>query len=417
MSVFNLTPATNTRTRNESAVLLELLRHKHVSRVRLAELTDLSATTITKIINNFLQAGLVEEDQATLLRASSEGAGRPRTALRLIPQARYAVGVYLRMGEVQIGITDLRAQVLHTVTMPFDVELSPEAALAQVAKRILRELAEQDIALDRVMGVGFGLNGSVDPLTGVNYYAPGLEWHDVPTYDILAAHLPLPVCADNNVRLMAIGEAFFGDYQQYKNMALVYVHYGLGSGLVIDGQILRGAYAAAGQISEMTVITDVDSNCFHSEIRDLGSLLTEPNLIRDGLTVAEANGQTELAAYLASDAVDKLECFFDEAQAGNEAIKAFLHERATYLGIGLANLINLLNPELILLAGNIYSKGHAVMLEPTQAAMNRWAFSDLGQRVKLAVVPLGRPIGVIGAAAFALDSFFYRQGGGEVMGR
>ncbi len=417
MSVFSLSPATNTRTRNESAVLLELLHHEHVSRVHLAELTALSATTITKIINNFLQAGLVEEDQDTSLRTSSEGAGRPRTALRLIPQARYAVGIYLRSGEAQIGITDLRAQVLHRVALPFDRTAPPEKVLGQVATGILEALASQGIALERVVGAGFGLNGSVDAESGMNFYAPGLEWHNVPTYDILKSHLPLPVCADNNVRLMAIGEAFFGDYQQYKNMALVYVHYGMGSGLVIDGQILRGAFAAAGQISEMTLITAVDSDCFQGEIRDLGSLLTESALINDAANIAAAANQPDLGVYLRGDGEGRLERLFAESQAGNEPIKRFLHERATYMGIGLANLINLLNPELILLAGNVYSKGHAVMLPPTQAAVERWSFGNLGQRVKLAVVPLGRPIGVIGAAAFALDNFFYRQGGGEVMVR
>jgi glucokinase len=198
-------------------------------------------------------------------------------------------------------------------------------------------------------------------------------------------------------------------------MALVLVHYGLGSGLVIDGQILRGAYAAAGQISEMTFITHVDPNGFHTEIRDLGSLLTEPSLIRDGIIAAQEAQQHELAAYLRGDAPDKLDRLFAEVRAGNTTIKAFMHERAVYLGIGLANLINMLNPELILLAGNVYSKGHDIMLKPTQEAVDRWTFGDLGNRVKLVVVPPDRPIGVIGAAAFALDNFFYRQGGGEVV--
>jgi predicted NBD/HSP70 family sugar kinase len=405
----------NTRTRNENAVLLQLLRHEYISRVHLAELTALSPTTITKIINSLIQTGLVEEDQDASLPTINEGVGRPRTALRLIPDARYAVGVYLRNGEAQIGIANLRAQVLHSITLPFANTLSPEAVLTLIAKRMMRELDARQIDLERVIGAGFGLNGSVDPVTGLNSFAPGLNWRNVPTYDILRPQLPFPVCADNNVRVMALGESLFGGYQHYKNMALVYVHYGMGSGLVIDGQILRGAYTAAGQISEMTLIMAVDERCQHSRMADMGSLLTEPALIDDGCRAAAAAGQSELAAYLQSTAADRLERLFDEARRGNFAIQAFLNERAQYMGIALANLVNLINPEMVLLAGNVYTKGIDVMLPPTQAAMQQHTFGNIGELVQLAVVPANRPIGLIGAAAFALDSYFYRSG--EVVSR
>ncbi len=404
----------STKKRNISAILYTLLYNSYVSRAGLAQRTQLSPTTISNLVTELLNSGLVEED-LTVSNRRHEGVGRPRRALRLIPESRYAVGVYLRVGKVEIGITDLRARVLHTRVFSYDKTAGPEVILQYIARQIETVLAESAIPVERVVGVGVGLNGSVDPITGVNLYAPGLDWHHIPAQALLADHLPFPVCVDNNVRLMALGEAVFNKRPNIQHIALIQVHDGLGAGLIINGEILRGAHATAGEIGHTTILVENGKRCGCGGTGCLDTLISANALLEDAALIAQEHGQTELAQCLTSAEPGRLDRLFDEARHGNLPVLNLLQQRARYLGIVLANLLNLLNPELLLLAGSVYVKGQDIMLTPTREAMLAQAFGDLGSRVKLEVVAPDRNIAVIGAAGFALKTYFYSQGLEEVL--
>ncbi len=402
-----------TKKRNISAILYTLLQNNYVSRASLAQRTNLSPTTISNLITDLLAADLIEEDMDVSSRLH-EGVGRPRRALRLIPDSRYAVGVYLRIGKFEIGITDLRARVLHNRVFNFDVAQEPEIVFQQIATETQSALAGYDIPPEQIIGVGVGLNGSVDPASVINLYAPGLHWRNVPAQAILMKYLPFPVCVDNNVRLMALGEAMFNKRDNMQNIALIQIHEGMGSGLIVNGEILRGAHAAAGEIGHTTILMENGKRCGCGAIGCLDTLLTSSALIEDAAIIALENDQTQLADFLNSEQPDRLERLFVEARQGNTLMLSFLQQRARYLGVALANLINLLNPELILLAGSVYKNGQDIMLTPTRESMLEHAFGDLGSQVKLEVVMPDRNIALIGAAGFALKTYFYNQNLEEV---
>lgn len=397
---------------NLQAILYALLRHEHISRVHLAEITGLSTTTITNLITELLAQGIVVEEGTEALQ-QRRGAGRPRMALRLLPEARYAVGVHIGVGSVRLAITDLRANILDSLSLAHPLERSAEDVLAEVAQLIEQIITQNNIDTGDVIGVGVGASGLVNPDTGVNLVAPNLGWREVAIKKILAERLKLPVCVDNNVRAMALGEALFGSGKNVRMLAFVYARIGVGAGFVVDGQLYLGSGAGAGEIGHTTIISENGELCRCGNSGCLETLVSEPAIMALAQSLAEQNKNGVLAKHLQQVENPTIAQVFTAARAGDEATQQMLADRARYIGIALANLINTLNPELILLGG-IFAQGQDLLLPTIESAVRQRAFANLGKEVRLQPTSFGQNAGMVGGAALALTRFFYQQSLSEV---
>lgn len=395
------------KSHNLRAILYALLRQEPISRVRLAQLTGLSTTTITNLIAELLAQGLVAEEG---LEETEEprSVGRPRTALRLVADARAVLGVHIGVGRIYLALTDLRGRPQDCVTWEHAVEQSPEAVLEEVARRATELVVRNGREARAVLGVGVGASGLVDPETGINLFAPNLGWHDVAIRHQLAARLPWPVCVDNNVRAMALGEALFGAGQAVNVMAFVYARVGVGAGFVVGGEPYAGSGAGAGEIGHTTLIAEGGELCRCGNTGCLETLVSEATLIRRAEARAAQEPTGILAACLRTGEGSPVERLLAAARAGDEAARAILHDAAHSMGIALANLVNVLNPELIVLGG-LFAQGQDLLLPEAEATMRQRAFAHLGDRVQVRPATFGRQAGVIGAAALALRQFFYQQ--------
>jgi len=411
MSRVNTLTATpsNLRLNNQSAILSELLQHGRISRSRLAEHIGVSATTITKIVTELIELGLVEDAPQLDTPTTLARVGRPRTALQLIPDSRYAIGIYIRTGLMDVGITNLKAKLVQQFEVPFDVTESPESLFQQVMPMITDRLQEARIGLDHVVGIGIGAQGRVDAETGVNVFAPNLRWRSVPIADIVAQLSPLPIRVDNNIRLMALGEARFGGHRDIDNLAFLHVEGGVGAGFIVDGSIYHGADATAGEIGHTTILPENGDLCSCGNHGCLETLISEDAIVDAARRIAKTTEDRTLLNCLDDEQVDTLDCIFEAARSGNGEIMTMLLKRADYMGIAVANLINLMNPELILLGGRIYAKGADLLMPITQQTIEDRSFADLGKHVQVKIVsPESKP-GLVGSAGLALDRFFYRQ--------
>jgi glucokinase len=224
--------------------------------------------------------------------------------------------------------------------------------------------------------------------------------------------LDLPVCVDNNVRTMALAEAFFGDGRGVSVLAFVYGRIGVGAGIVVNGQVFRGSGAGAGEIGHTTIIPQGGETCTCGNTGCLETLLSEPVWIRHAENLAASHPDSTLAAYLElEDERSPIEMFFSAATDGDELAQQFIYRRSYYLGIALANLVNVLNPEMIILGG-MFAQGSDLILPIAEAKMREAAFAGLGEKVRLEVTSFGWRAGVIGAAALALTTFFYQHAEG-----
>ena len=437
----------NIKAHNLRAVLLTLLHQGPTSRVRLAQLTGLSSTTITNLIAELLDQGIVaetgKEGPAGAGAANHRdgngrtGAGRPATLVGIVPSARCAAGLHFGVDTIRVGVSDLFGNLLCYRVLPHPPDLSPARLLDRAADEIEDAIAQACVSRTALVGVGVGASGLVDPESGVNVVAPNLGWHDVPIREILARRLKVPVFVDNNVRAMALAEAMFGAGRGVSTLAFVYSRVGVGAGFVVGGDVYRGSRAGAGEIGHTTMIPAGGAPCRCGNTGCLEMLVSEPEIVRQAHVLAarapdsllaieltkdegrrtEDESSAEIVGRLSSSVVGEvadealdapIERVFAAARGGDRETLAMLDERAFYMGTALANLVNLVNPDMIILGG-LFAAGADLMLPRIEETMRRRAFAGLGDAVALCVTSFGRRVGAVGAAALALDAFFYRQ--------
>jgi predicted NBD/HSP70 family sugar kinase/biotin operon repressor len=399
------------KSHNVRAILLSLLQDGQISRVELAEKLSLSNTTITNLISELLDQGIILEEEVEI-HEKHRRVGRPRRMLRLVPSARYAIGVHIGVGIFRVAITDLFAEIIYNEIATFDLTNPPENVIKDIVRLIEAAIEMSKIERERVIGIGVGASGLVNYEEGINVLSPRLGWENVPIKHLMEIQLDLPVCVDNNVRTMALAEAFFGDGRGVNVLAFVYGRIGVGSGIVVNGQVFRGSGAGAGEIGHTTIIPQGGETCTCGNTGCLETLLSEPVWIRHAEKLAASHPDSTLAAYLKRECErSPIELIFSAANDGDEFAQQFIEDRSYYLGIALANLVNVLNPELIILGG-MFAQGSDLILPIAEAKMREAAFAGLGEKVRLEVTSFGWRAGVIGAAALALTTFFYQHAEG-----
>lgn len=397
------------KAHNLQSILLILLHTEKISRVELAKQTALSTTTITNLTAELLEADIIVEEEASQGAGERRNVGRPRTMLRLVPDAGYAVGVHIGIGLYRVAVTNLQAEIIHNNIATFEIGTPANVILNDIAALVQKTIAESKIDPERVIGIGVGASGLVNPVRGVNVLAPKLGWQDVPIQVLLESQLNMPVCVDNNVRCMALGDAFFGAGRGVSSLAFVYGRIGVGAGLVVEGQLYRGSRAGAGEIGHTIMLPQGGELCSCGNTGCLETLVSEPVLIKQAELLAQQNPTSLLSQYLQGENEhSQMERIFRAARAGDETARALIEDRACYLGIALANLVNLLNPEVILLGG-MFAQGHDLIIPVAEAKMKECAFAGLGEEVQITATKFGWRAGVIGASALALTKFFYQQ--------
>lgn len=397
------------RSHNIQAVLMSLLHKGQISRAGLAKQTSLSSPTITNLTSELLKAGIIK--QASPKRVNTKRrVGRPRTMLKLVPTARYAIGVHIGVGLLRVAITDLYARIVNNKIIEYNVEIPAEAVLNQIVAAIGDVIRESSIDTKHILGIGVGASGLVNPEMGLNVLAPRLGWKNIDIRQRLETELNYPVSVDNNVRAMAVGEAFFGAGKGVNVLAFVYGRIGVGAGFVINGEVYRGSGAGAGEIGHTIIRPDAEQPCRCGKKGCLETLVSELVIIKHAKEIAKQHPQSLMAQYFDDQDSNQspIEKIFAAANEGDEHIKTMISEQMHYLGIALANLVNILNPEMILLGG-MFSQGDALIRPVVQKCMRKTAFDGLAENVILQPTSFSWRAGVIGAASLALLDFFYKQ--------
>lgn len=395
---------------NLQVILLCLLYEPVLSRVQLAERTNLSNTTITNLIAELISLGIVQEIPATDTEIEElRPVGRPRTSIRLEPNARYVIGIHIGVGIFRVGLTNLRAEIIASQTQYFTTGSPAPEVLTQIVAVVESVIAESGVERNRILGAGVGASGLVDYITGVNLLAPNLNWIDIPLREHLQDRLKLPVIVDNNVRNMAVGETYFGAGIGVDSVAFVYGRTGVGAGLTFKGRVFRGSSKGAGEIGHSVMLVHDGEPCRCGNSGCLETLVSESAILRRADIIAKTNPNGILANIL-NNRPDQspIENVFEAARQGDAQVQKMIEERAYYLGVALANLVNMFNPELILLGG-IFSGGADLFLPPVNRAIQEMAFGGMGKNVRLQATSFGWKAGLIGAAALALLNFFYQQ--------
>jgi predicted NBD/HSP70 family sugar kinase len=377
------------RAINRSAVLNTVKTHGPIARTEVARRTGLSAATVTGITAELLNQNLIVEKAA----GDSSG-GRPPILLALQPRGAYVVGLKLTEGEAIGALVDLEATIVARRTQPLGGR-SVESALTTLAEVVRGLLADGGLRRKQLLGVGLGLAGIVDAKQGVLRQSPYLGWRDVPVRNLLQAQLRVPAYIDNDVNTLTLAERWFGAGQGLDDFLTVTVGRGVGLGIVVGGQIYRGAHGGAGEFGH-TVVDPDGPACDCGKRGCLEAYVGDPALLRQA---AEAAARGEIAP------VGDIQALVARCAEGDPAARAIYARAGQVLGRGLANLINVLDPQRLVISGEGVRAGEW-LFAPMRAALAEHIMPGLARNTELRIDAWGDDAWARGAASLVLRELF-----------
>lgn len=380
---------------NRNLVLNLIKSRGPISRTDIAHLSSLSLATVSGITADFIASGLVHE----LGEGESTGGRRP-VLLRLNYRAGFVVGVKLMEQAVASALTDLDAQVLHHRVTPLEDQRSPATVQKVIAAAVEATIAASDVERQRVLGIGIGLAGVVDGEAGVCRYSPFFGWRNVQFAQPLADHLGLPVYLENDVNTLTIAEQWFGYGHGVDDFVVVTVGRGIGAGIVANSQFYRGALGGAGELGHITLTTN-GPPCGCGKRGCLETLASDPAVVRQARAAIALGERTTLVGVEPLT----LEDIVAAAEAGDKLARRLLAESGRWLGMGIATLVNILNPQLVIVGGEGVRAGEW-RFGPMREAIRQHAFDGLADDLDIVIEPAGDETWARGAACVVLGEMF-----------
>ncbi len=384
------------RRHNRSVLLSSLYLGEPRSRQELGQATGLSQGTVSNVVGELIEEGLVVE--AGLV--DSDG-GRPRTLLRVNPGYTHVVGVDVGETRVRVEVFDLAMRPLATVEHPLaSVRPDPGAVVAQVLDGLNEVLGRAAVDPARVLGVGVGVFGTVEQGAEVTVHAQTIGWDAVPLERMLRAGTALPIYVDNGAKTLGQAELWFGAGRGVQHAVVVLVGSGVGAAVITNGTIHRGATSSAGEWGHTGLVYDGrpcrcgSRGCLEAYV-GAEAILDRWRQARGGRPVPGEDEESALAALLA-------------AAPDSKVAAKVLAETAGYLGAGIANLVNLFNPQRIVLAGWAgHALGARLLPEIRAAAAARALRHPFGQTT-IQLGQLGLDAVALGAATLPVADLLAR---------
>jgi predicted NBD/HSP70 family sugar kinase len=398
------TTVRDVRRRNRGVLLSKLYFDGPLSRQDLSRTSGLSTATVSNVTGELLDEGLVVEAGSV----ESDG-GRPRVLLRVDPELGYVVGVDVGETRVQVELFDLAMRPVAKADAPIDPRHpEPDEVAGHVLAGLDAVVAQARIAAGDVLGVGVGVFGLVEQAGEAFVHAQTLGWDRVPLEGLLRRGTDLPLYLDNGAKTLGQAEMWFGAGRGARHAVIVLIGSGVGAAVVTDGTTYRGVTSSAGEWGHTTIRYDGRDcrcgarGCLEAYV-GAEAILDRYRQTRRGRPPAQAEEEAALDALLAAADTSKVAA-------------RVLDETAGYLGAGIANLINLFNPERIVLGGWAGLALGTRMLPAILAAAERNALRQPFAQTSLVLCELGPDAVAFGAAtlpvADLLTSGGLRRGAG-----
>ena len=380
-------------------ILRTIKERGSVSRTDLQHLTSLSWGTITNTTRELLNRNLIREEGALATKS-----GRKPVKLAINPASHVLVGVDIAPDSLKCLALNLAGETLWSENRGFDLALPPAEVLDLVAGMLRRALEEPSVRQRMCLGVGIAAQGALDVRRGLMRFAPRMPgWKNVQIRDHLQAQIPVPVLIEHDIHCLALAERWFGEATAADDVLCINLGEGIGMGILLNGDVYRGSQELAGEFGHITV----DPNGPPCACGDRGCIesFCSTHAINEFARSRAADQSPTLAAILATRPATAPE-LIAAASAGDLAARAGLERLGQYLGLGVANLIDLFNPSLIVLCGPL-ALGREYYLPALNHQIEKHAWKHSNRQ--LLISKLGNQAVAMGACGIVLQSVFDQQ--------
>jgi glucokinase len=315
---------------------------------------------------------------------------------------QYVIGVDLGGTKIYTALAGDDGRILAELKIPTGAEKGLQDVVDGIVDSVERVQKNAAAVPGAVSTLALGAPGPLDTKRGIIHYAPNLRWRNVPIRQILEERIGIPVLLDNDANLAALGEHVFGAGRGVTNMVYITVSTGVGGGLILGGKLYRGFTDGAGEIGHMTILP-YGPLCSCGNRGCLEAVASGTAIAREARElVARGAGQVILAAAEGNPGKINAAVVASAALGGDSEAVSIITGAAGSLGIGIANILNLLNPSLVVLGGGVMETGELIWEEVKKEVRNR-ALEAARDVARLVPAELGGRAGVMGAIALALD--------------
>jgi N-acetylglucosamine repressor len=369
-----------TRTYNQQLVLRTIFDHGKISRADVARQTKLTRVTVSEIVSELIDTGLVAE-----VGMGTSAGGKTPILLSVVDDSYHMIGVDLANDEIRGAVVNLRGEIRHALSLPLE-SVDSEVSLNQVYDLLDALIAQTDRPL---LGIGIGTPGLLDTTNGIVRHAVNLGWVDLPLGSLLQDRYAVPVYVANDSQVSALAEHIFGAGRRESSLVVVRVGRGIGAGVILDRQLFQGEGFGAGEIGHIGLRSDGDRcRCGNDGcIETVGSTLA---IVRRVQAAASHLGA-------APDMEDILAAF----EAGDPVVRQVIQEAGRAVGFGVACLTSSLNIRHVLLVGSVTRFGE-FWLQAVREEMNRCTLPALAAETRLAFGEIGANAVILGACALLM---------------
>ncbi|MGM0701488.1 MAG: ROK family protein [Pseudomonadota bacterium] len=385
-----------TRRDNTLAIVDTLRNQGPMARIDLGTANGISSATVTAITTELLRHGLVTELPAEPHRHG--GRGRPKTLIRLEPEAARVACVKLSLNEVQVVVGDFAGQVRHAETRTLNTaDLTPETLCDLLEQRILATLAALPDEPHHLGGVCLAVQGVVSPASGMLIWSPALRFRSTPLAAPLAARLGCPVMLENDANCIASMLARQPAYADTPNLAVIMLGYGIGMSVLIDGKPFLGAGGSAAEIGH-SKFEPGGALCACGRRGCIEAYASDYALYREARTLLPLPPGDS-----AHPSEEQMQALVHLAEQGDPVARQIYHKAGRALGYGIANVLALFNPDLVLITGSGV-RGYAVMQPALEAAIDEALVPELVGASRLAIHSWDRDMTCLGGIGLILEA-------------
>ena len=371
-----------------------------ISRADLAKRSGLSAPTISRIIDGLIREGLVTE-----IGAGVSHGGRKPTLLKFSGVDSFIIGIDLGTTNIYGVLTDLEANVIAEIRTPTRIEGGFDRVMERTSEVISELRGHLKNRKGRICGICLAIAGLINREREIVEFSPDFHWHDVDVRAALSRGNPdVPIIFDNVTRVMALGEIWYGAGRNYQDFVMVNIGYGIGAGVIIRGTPLYGSQGMAGEFGHITFEKDSDAQCECGNFGCLEALASGNAIAKAARKEIERGAQSDLIKACEGDLSQlTAEMVAQSAKRGDGVAWKVFDLAAEYVGVGIAGLINLYNPEAVFIGGGVAQAGD-ILFDRVRKTVQARALKKTSSAVSIKPATFGLRSAVMGAVALILSS-------------
>ena len=382
------------------SMVFDLIRRKGpISRAEIARTIGLSIPTVMKITEEFSHKQFVQD----VGKGESSGGKRPEL-LELVPDSKYIIGVGVGRSKTNVLMMNLAGEVFIREIMETGGTAVPEVWISRLIQVIENVIRESGLSRKQILGMGIGMPGILDEKSGKVLFSPDFKWENVDMLTPIRERFKMDITIENANRALAMGEYYFGAGVDSRNFLVVNLGHGIGSAIMREGEFYRGSSGSSGEIGHIIL----EKNGPKCNCGNLGCLeaIASGNAIARDAKIAVLEGNATKIMELVNEDINRIEAktVFEAARLGDRLAIQIAERAMQYIGIGLANYINLLDPDLIILFGGLTNAGD-IFLKKVKEVLRERQMKFAGRQVKLVISQMGENGTAVGSASLVLKKF------------